>query len=112
MRKIATPQDLQAELRRLLAECQGSDLPSRQKLAIELRGLADRVVASSRVPQAERMVTEAKKLVNGATKLVRTESAGDYAKVEKHLDAAMSSLGKAQFALRLGHQLSLNRRRT
>ncbi len=41
MRKIATPQALQAELQRLLAYSQGSR-PSRQVLAEALKGLADR----------------------------------------------------------------------
>ena len=45
MRKIASPQDLQAELRRLLAYSQ-SDQPSREMLASELRGLADRVAGN------------------------------------------------------------------
>jgi hypothetical protein len=44
MDKIASPQDLQAEIRRLLAYSQ-SPKPSREKLASELRGLADRVAA-------------------------------------------------------------------
>ena len=42
MQKIATPQDLQAELHRLLAYCQEEN-PSREKLAAEIRELADRV---------------------------------------------------------------------
>jgi hypothetical protein len=42
MDKIASPQDLQAELRRLLAYSQ-SEKPSREKIAGELRALADRV---------------------------------------------------------------------
>lgn len=47
MKKIATPQDLQAELRRLLAYCQGPDRPSRETLAAELRDLADRTAGFS-----------------------------------------------------------------
>jgi hypothetical protein len=46
MRKIAAPQDLQTELRRLLAYSQEHQ-PSRQVVASELRGLADRVAATS-----------------------------------------------------------------
>jgi len=42
MRKIASPQDLQAELQRLLAYSQ-TEQPSREKIASELRGLAARV---------------------------------------------------------------------
>ncbi len=45
MQKIATPQDLQTKLRRLLAYCQEPH-PSRDRLAGELRGLADRVAAT------------------------------------------------------------------
>lgn len=41
MDKIASPQDLTAELQTLLASCQ--DGASREKLASDLRGLADRV---------------------------------------------------------------------
>lgn len=43
MKKIASPQDLQAELRRLLAYSQGPEKPSRDKIAAELRVLANRV---------------------------------------------------------------------
>ena len=49
MQKIASPQDLQAELRRLLAYSQGTQ-PSREVMATELRSLAasvDRVSASA-----------------------------------------------------------------
>ena len=42
MQKIASPQELQTELRRLLAYCQGEQ-PSREKLAGELLDLAERV---------------------------------------------------------------------
>jgi len=45
MRKIASPGELQGELRRLLAYSQGSQ-PSREKLAVELRALANRVAAA------------------------------------------------------------------
>jgi len=48
MQKIASPQDLQAELRRLLAYCHGPGLPSRARLSSELRGLADRVATKMR----------------------------------------------------------------
>lgn len=44
MQKIASPQDLQTELQRLLAYSQEPN-PSREKLAGELRGLANRVAA-------------------------------------------------------------------
>jgi hypothetical protein len=50
MHKIAKPQDLQAELRRLLSYA-GSDKPSRIKLAAELRGLADRVAGNPGDPK-------------------------------------------------------------
>jgi len=46
MWKIASPQDLQAELQRLLAYSQGYQ-PSRTQLASELRGLAERVAGNS-----------------------------------------------------------------
>jgi len=48
MNKIASPQDLQAELRRLLAYAQ-TEKPSREKLAAEMRGLANRVAADVRL---------------------------------------------------------------
>jgi len=43
MQKIATPQDLQAALRHLIAMTQGPERPSRERLATELLELADRV---------------------------------------------------------------------
>jgi len=46
MRKIASPQDLQARLRTLLAACEGPEHPSRQRLAAELRALAIRVAGA------------------------------------------------------------------
>jgi len=49
MRKIASPHDLQAELQRLLAYCQGPGLPSRERLAGELRGLATLVSEGTKV---------------------------------------------------------------
>ena len=49
MLKIATPNDLRAELKRLLVYCQEAR-PSREKIASELRGLADRVAG---MPQAK-----------------------------------------------------------
>ncbi len=47
MRKIASPEELQSELRRLMAYCGGPEKPSRAKLATELNGLADRMAATS-----------------------------------------------------------------
>lgn len=54
MQKIASPQDLQAELRRMLAYCQGQH-PSRQVLASQLRGLSHRlrVKTASDLPERE-----------------------------------------------------------
>lgn len=52
MDKIASPQDLASELRTLLASCQ--DGASREKLASDLRGLADRVAGD----QAENLVRQ------------------------------------------------------
>jgi hypothetical protein len=43
MNKIASPQDLRAEIHRLLAYCDGPGNPSRDRIASELRELADRV---------------------------------------------------------------------
>jgi len=51
MQKIATPQDLQAALRHLIAMTQGPERPSREKLAEELRGLADRVATPEGSPE-------------------------------------------------------------
>lgn len=44
MRKIASPQELQGELQKLL-DFAGTEQPSRQALANDLRGLADRLAA-------------------------------------------------------------------
>jgi hypothetical protein len=57
MQKIASPQELQSELRRVLAACQGPERPSREKLAEELRALADRVAARKYVWEVSLMVT-------------------------------------------------------
>jgi len=43
MDKIASPQDLQAELRRLAVYCGGTEHPRRAMLAAELHSLGDRV---------------------------------------------------------------------
>jgi len=48
MNRIASPQDLQAEIRRLLAYSQ-SPKPSREKLASELQALAGRVAATPKM---------------------------------------------------------------
>ena len=45
MEKIASPQDLRSELNRILAQA-SEDKPSRELLAFELRGLADRVATA------------------------------------------------------------------
>jgi len=68
MDKIASPQDLQTELRRIMAYCQGSENPSRDVLASELRELADRVA-------------------------VAPEYAPEYEAVYKHLDKELRALG-------------------
>lgn len=52
MQKIASPTELQSELRRLLAYCGGPEKPSREKLASELRDLADRVAMEFDTPEA------------------------------------------------------------
>ena len=44
MRKIANPQQLQDQLRRLIAMCQGPERPHRQQLAREMRRLASQLV--------------------------------------------------------------------
>ena len=46
MKKIASPQELRSELRRLVAYC-GEGTPSRNKLATELQSLANAVEAST-----------------------------------------------------------------
>jgi len=69
MQKIATPQDLRAELNRLLAYCEGS-APSREKLASELQDLADRVAG---VPKAEVSKVMAKALEEAIRKMGKDE---------------------------------------
>jgi len=46
MQKIASPQDLQAEIRAIMAFVHASEKPDRQVIASKLRELADRVAAS------------------------------------------------------------------
>jgi len=58
MQKISSPQDLQAELERLVSLCDGPERPSREVLASELNGLADRLGPSMRqgaYPPAEKL---------------------------------------------------------
>jgi len=64
MRKIATPQDLQSELKRLLAYCD-QKTPSRTKLAAELRGLAVRLAKMTQTVREE--MPEVQKLIQRAT---------------------------------------------
>lgn len=47
MQKIASPQQLQAEIHRILAMTQGPERPSRERLAAELLTLAERVAADA-----------------------------------------------------------------
>lgn len=55
MKRIASPHELQTELRRLLAYCQGPDRPSRQVLVARLNELANRVaVLKVKLPGALR----------------------------------------------------------
>ena len=85
MKKIATPQDLQVELRRLLASCQGSERPSREKLAEELRALATGVMdrrAGIQTPHGEptrqdlRLVQEIQKHIKGVGKVIYVDYRG------------------------------------
>jgi hypothetical protein len=50
MQKIATPQELQTGLLSILAYVQGTEKPEREKVASDLRELADRVAARSTTP--------------------------------------------------------------
>jgi len=49
MRKIASPQELQARLLQLLDMSKGPERPSRQKLATELRTLAQKVLGQQKI---------------------------------------------------------------
>jgi len=78
MDRIASPQDLQAELRRLLAYCESDEKPSREKLASELRDLANRL---ARLTFKKQKITV--KLQNGKSVPVDAEVIGSWA---VHLD--------------------------
>jgi hypothetical protein len=74
MDKLASPQELQAELRRLLAKCQEGQ-PSRKVMASELRALADRVSGLERgAPNVEGML--AGMMMDVATVVKRYASTG------------------------------------
>ena len=47
MNKIASPKDLRAEVQRILDYANGPEKPSREKLASDLRSLADRVATTA-----------------------------------------------------------------
>lgn len=67
MRKIASPQDLQVELHHLLAYCRGHQ-PSREKIASELRGLAERVAGKTANDLPERELEQALSRLSGVNK--------------------------------------------
>jgi hypothetical protein len=80
MNKIASPQQLQAELRRLLAYA-GSEMPSRKRIASELRELADRVAAKSLT--IEQITELCKKKGVSPTKFWEEAMGGDRASLPK-----------------------------
>jgi hypothetical protein len=47
VRKVASPQELQTEIRKILAYCTEASRPSREVIAAELRGLASRLVVGT-----------------------------------------------------------------
>lgn len=77
MDKIASPQDLQLELRFLITACtKGSSRPSREKLAAKLNELADRVAANP----PEQTVKMLKDKIKGAQAIYDQLSATTYVK--------------------------------
>lgn len=100
MKKIASPQDLQAELRRILAYSEGHQ-PLRAVLAAELHTLADRVAASDK-----ELAGDAKDLVDDAGSMIRrlqvlTKEAKGKGELAAHLKGAMKAMVDADRALRL-----------
>ena len=73
MDKIASPQDLAQELRRLLAYA-GSPNPSREKLASGLRDLAGAVVDPTKPPSKARLETILRRILNDGTSGVKRDS--------------------------------------
>lgn len=51
MKKVANNHEFQRELHRILAYCQGTEKPEREKLATDLRELAFRVAAKPEMPK-------------------------------------------------------------
>lgn len=108
MNKIATPQDLQTELRCLLAlvEDSNGEKPSREKLAADIRELADRVAGYSVAPKTHEILSKAKEGVLEAAVSLQAEATDNpsvaerYMKAKKHIDQAMRELGVAQQKLR------------
>lgn len=71
MNKIATPQDLQGELRTVLAYC-GTSNPSRNAVARQLQSLAERLGTSNQVASdQEYLISDAEELVGKSDVLIR-----------------------------------------
>jgi hypothetical protein len=81
MHKIASPQDLQAEIHNILAFIRASERPSRQVIALKFRELADRVAADPTKegvkdgPLAKADQKEGKKIVGFIQKTLDSKSA-------------------------------------
>lgn len=84
MDKIASPQDLQLELRFLITACNkgstGSSRPSREKLAAKLNELADRVTDRVAANPPEQTVKMLKDKIKGAQAIYDQLSATTYVK--------------------------------
>ena len=89
MRKIASPQELRAELQRILTMCQGPERPSRLALARELGILANRIAVQlpSSLERLLRMTVNEGHEVKNHEVLVRFKTERDANKFEDRYNA-------------------------
>lgn len=76
MKKIASPQDLRSELQGLLEYAQ-TEQPSRERIASELRGLAERVAATEHDEDLEYVAKHAKAMKESCDKIEKAAKKGD-----------------------------------
>lgn len=101
MSKIASNHEFQTEVHRLLASCQGPELPSRDKLAADLNALADRVAGGSRPKSLSKLEKDAKRAYKDISALVTQAAYIERENIVPHdeIQKAFSALSTSQQAL-------------
>jgi len=107
MQKIASPQELQAEIRAIMAFVHASEKPDRRAIASKLRELADRVAASGPTFKVKDVGSgEAK----GKGEHIEVEISGTVGRIEVKGELRRVSLGLDEITPRLvSRQVTLNR---